>query len=250
MSDIDAQLQEITRERDLYQQLLDLGAADEVEQLLRRALSLIVERAGARRGYIELDEPSRTASTSKFFVAHGFPEGESDSIRASLSSSVIAQAIATGTTIVTASAVADPRFRDRGSVRQNNIEQVLCAPIGTTPTLGVVYLQDRDKPGRFPEEVRVVAERFARHLAVLADRLLMRRRARDEEDATRKVREGLRADRVFGRSAALAVVLRDVAAAAPSRINVLLTGPSGTEKRRSLGSFTKTVHELSGRLLK
>jgi hypothetical protein len=47
---------------------------------------------------------------------------------------IIAEAVATGT----ASAMTDPRFRDRGSVQQKEIWAVLCAPIGSPP-IGAVY---------------------------------------------------------------------------------------------------------------
>jgi len=70
-------------------------------------------------------------------------------IRASVSRGIVAQAIGEGRTLETASAQGDPRFKDLASVRRNEIEAVLCAPVGTRPPIGVVYLQGRVRPGPF-----------------------------------------------------------------------------------------------------
>src|SRR5262249_10867867 len=143
---------------------------------------------------------------------------------------IIAHALATGKTIVTQSALLDPRFRDRDSVRTGRIEAVICVPIGPDPPLGVLYLQGREQTGAFSEEDRSNAELFASHLTPLAERLLARRRQQDEGDATLSLRRTLRLDGVVGHSASLAAVLRQVALVAPLEVSVLLTGESGTGK--------------------
>ncbi|WP_433936338.1 sigma 54-interacting transcriptional regulator [Sorangium cellulosum] len=228
--DVDAALVQVRRERDLYRQLLEIGSHDEIEPFLEQALALVVELTGAQRGYLELQPEGTGGDTQRFSMARGFSDSQITEIRAAISRGVIAAALATGKTVVTASALDDPRFRDRGSVRRNRIEAVLCAPIGGAPPLGVLYLQEREQPGSFSEADRKQAEAFARHLAIFADRLLIRRSRRDDADPTRAFREKVRASGLIGRSAALAQVLQQVALVAPLDIGVLLTGPSGTGK--------------------
>src|SRR6058998_3352696 len=125
-------------------------------------------------------------------------------VRAAISRGIIAEALATGKTIVTPSALLDERFRARESVRVGQIEAVLCAPIGDDPPRGVLYLQNRTGHGFFSEDDRAWAETFARHLAPLVDRVLARQRERAGTDATALVRARLRAPDVIGRGTALA----------------------------------------------
>jgi Nif-specific regulatory protein len=224
------------RECDLYRQLLDLGHRTEIEPFLADALALIVATTGAGRGYLELRDGDGTHTAGAgdpplFFMARGCSDDDVAHIRTAISRGVIAAAIADGKTIVTASALTDPRFRDRGSVRDNRIEAVFCAPIGAPP-LGALYLQDRKEPGPFSEHDRLLAETFARTVGVLADRLLVRRRLRDEADPTIPYRRLLRADGIVGRSNALATLFQSVCIAAPLELDVIITGPSGTGKTR------------------
>ena len=116
-------------------------------------------------------------------------------------------------------------------------EAVLCAPIGSAPSLGVVYLQGDAE--RFDESDRELVEFFARHLAPLVDRLLVRRQVREREDPTRPLRQQIRLDGVVGHSAALAAVLQQAALVAPLDVNVLLTGDSGTGKSQ----LARVIHE-------
>ena len=245
MSDepVKAELLRLRRERDLYLRLLRLSEQNDLEPFLDEALALIVEITGAARGLLEICDPSDVDGGRRWSIVHGLSDCQVESVRAEISQGIIAQALATGNTIVTASATDDPRFRERKSVQARRIDAVVCAPIGGFPPLGVVYLQGRVQPGTFGEEDRVAAEFFARQVAPLADRLLALRRQRDEQDATRGLRRELRLDGIVGRSGALARVLREAALVAPLDVNVLLTGESGTGK----SLIARLIHENSPR---
>ncbi|MCE9571998.1 MAG: sigma-54-dependent Fis family transcriptional regulator [Deltaproteobacteria bacterium] len=215
-------------ERDFYRRLLDLGGEDELEPLLDQALALIVEVTGASTAYLELYDEAD--GEPRFWRGHRISSSDVDAIRASISRGIIASAVGKGLTVETPSALGDPRFEELGSVRRHEIQAVLCAPVGKSPPIGVVYLQGRSRPGPFGPSDRARAELFARQLAPLADRLVARRPGKDVADHTLAIRERFRAPEVVGRSRALARVLQDASLVAPLDVDVLITGPSGTGK--------------------
>ncbi|MCY1061754.1 sigma-54-dependent Fis family transcriptional regulator [Nannocystis sp. SCPEA4] len=220
----------IRQERDFYRKFLNLGDREELEPFVGEVLALIAEISQARRGYFEIsDEPDGNA-TNSFWRVYGCTPEEAPSFRAGISQGVIAEALTQRTTIRSTSARDDTRFRERGSVRKHQIAAVLCAPILVGPFSGVIYLQDRLTPGPFTEDDRSRAEIFARHVAPLAERLMLRRRLSPDVDPTLAYRRQLRAPELIGRSEAIARVLRDAAMAARIDVGVLLTGPTGTGK--------------------
>ncbi len=226
----DADPKKVRQERDLYRRLLELGRQTTLDPLLRDALALIVDVVGARQGYLELHRDDDRDGPPRWWIAHGFsPEGI-ECVRSAISRGIIASALAGGETIVTSSALLDPRFSARQSVMQSRIEAVLCAPIGDDVARGVVYLQDRLDGGTFGDEDRERAEVFARHLSSFADRLLQRPPEENGDDPMPALRKALRLDGLVGRSAALVAVLRQALLLAPLDVNVLLTGDSGTGK--------------------
>lgn len=233
----------LRKERDLYLRLLLLIRQTEIEVLLREALALIVELSEAQHGYLELYDDD--SGTPRWWIAHGFSDGEVEHVRDRLSSGIIAQAIATGGTVTTAAAQEDPRFRERESVHLKQIEAVLCTPVGPAPPRGVLYLQGRERRGRFTDEERSRAETFVEHLAPLVDLLLERARVAPP-DPTARLRETLDLDGIIGRSPALAATFKQVALVAPLDIHVLLTGDSGTGKSQLARAIHRNGPRASG----
>ncbi len=217
----------LASERDFYRRLLDLGGQEEVEPLLEEALGLIVEVTGAAVAYLELYDETR--ERPRFWKGHGISEPDVADLRRKISHGIIARALADGRTIETASAFLDERFSNLTSVRQHAIEAVLCAPVGTHPPIGVIYLQGRAGAGRFTAIDRERAEMFARQLGAVADRILSHR-APARGDHTTAIRERIRCPEIVGRTQALAHLLHAAAGVAPLDVDVLITGPSGTGK--------------------
>src|SRR5512140_3087925 len=119
---IKSELLRLRRERDLYLRLLRLSEQNDLEPFLNDALELIVEVTGAARGLLELYDPQDGEGERRWSMVHGLSEGQVESVRAAISQGIIASTLATGDTIVTASAADDPRFRDRESVQMGRID--------------------------------------------------------------------------------------------------------------------------------
>jgi Nif-specific regulatory protein len=232
------ELARIRQERDLYLRLLSLGAQQEIEPFLKEALALIVDITGARQGYLELHAEEEGAEPA-WWIGHDCSSDDVKGIRSAISRGIIAEALATGETVVTPSAMLDPRFRKRRSVQLERLGAVLCAPIGGDPTLGVMYLRGGERAGPFSDESFARAELFATHVGPLAERLLLLRRTREIADPISPLRQRLRLEGVVGRSRALAAVLQQAAQVAPLDVNVLLTGGSGTGKSQ----LARVIHD-------
>jgi Nif-specific regulatory protein len=232
----------LRRQCELFRRLLQLGTQHRIEPFLADALALAVEVTGARRGYLELADPNRPGEPG-WWMARGCDAAEVDNIRRAISRGIVAEAIVTGRTVVTSSALLDPRFGSRDSVKGARIESVLCAPVGESPPVGVVYLEGSSGGSSWSEDDRELAELFAHHLAPLADGLLARRAVQQEGRPDWTLPEGFRVDDVIGASARLGRVLQQAALVAPLDVSVLLTGDSGTGKTQ----LARVIHRNSAR---
>jgi Nif-specific regulatory protein len=231
-------------ERDLYRRLLGLGSQTDLQPFLEEALSLIVSLTGAKDGYLAIYGDEENTDKPRWWIAKGFSEDDLKEVRVQLSTGIIAEAMATGQTIITGSALDDQRFKTRGSVLMFQIREVICAPIRSgTESVGVLYLQDRVEKLPFSEDDRQSAEAFSRYVALFADRLKSRQRAQVFEDKTLPYRARLSLEELVGRSAALAASFAQVESAARFDVGVLLRGAPGTGKT----AFARAIHNNSQR---
>jgi len=222
--------------RDLYVRLLELGVEERIEGLLDAALALVVDVTGAACGYIELTAGDGAGPVPRWSLARDLTAAEIETVRSNISRGIVAEAVAQGRTIMTPSALLDPRFRERASVQAGKIEAVLCVPIAARESMGVLYLQ-RHVAGPFSSEACQNAELFAMHFAPLADRLVARELY--EPDPTSSYRAMLAVEHIVGRSVALATLLRETTLVAPRDVSVLLTGESGTGKSQ----IARAIHD-------
>ncbi len=239
----DEAFRRLGRERDLYRGLLSLHATVEIKGFLEQSLRLIVDAIQAEQGYLELFERSDSPDECAWWTAAGCSDEEVKEIRAVVSRGIIAEALETGEVLITPSAILDPRFRDRGSVRRSNINAVLCAPVGRGPAVGVLYLQRRSLTRMFSEADKGCAEIFAQHLAPLAHALSERRRSDDARDPTLPFRQRMKLDQVVGSSPALAGLLREIELVAPLDVSILLAGETGSGKTQ----IARVIHANSRR---
>lgn len=229
--DDDSSRDQIRFERDLYRSILDLSATDELDPFLDKALDLIMSITGCKRGILGLGRPEDEQSMPTEWWRHRGAEAESEleGLQRRVSSSIVRTALEEGRVVETRSAFLDPRFEWKESVRSQQIESVLCVPIGDR--VGVVYLEGHQRLGPFGKEEVQNVELFAREVGRIAPRLLAARRtAKNLDDPTQQYRQRMRLDEVIGRSKALAHVLGDIEISARSQASVLITGESGTGK--------------------
>lgn len=208
----------------VYRGLLELTVHDALDRLLPEALAALSRAVGASSAYLELYElDGATASI-------GLDAQSEHTVQASISRGIIAHAVAGGEAILTLSALADPRFSKHESVRRHRLKQVLCAPIGSDPVRGVVFLSAGDDSAPFTETDRLLAAEFGLYLWPIADRVIARSAIARAQDATAPWRARLACEELVGSSPALARVLQAVAQAAPVPVSVLLLGPTGAGK--------------------
>ena len=227
-------------QRDLY--LLLLGMNDErqeIDTVLSSALELVIQITCARIGYMEL----RNKEGNCWWSTYRCTDDEIEAIRHRISSGIIAEAIATGETIVTPSAFLDPRFSNRESVREERIEAVLCSPFKSDGIVGVIYLQGDQGAPLDNEHSMMETELFAKHITPLLCRLHYQLEAKN---AKSDIRNRYDLTEIIGDSPIFMIKLNEAMAIADLDVNVLITGETGSGK----GALAKAIHKNSPRRYK
>jgi len=241
--DVHVELERARRENQLLTRLLALADATDVGALLKEALPIIVQAAGATIGYLEIHDLGADGDGPDWYIAHGVPAAEMDDLRKVVSRGIIVHAMATEKTIDTPAALLDPRFSERPSVQVGRIEAVLCVPVGAGPACGALYLQGDEEAGPFDGHARRAAETFALQISRQVNRILAQAPSGPVEDPTAIWRARVHANPIVGRSRAVANLLQEIAQVSALDVGVLLTGESGTGK----SLVARVIHDNSKR---
>lgn len=219
-------------------ELLNLGLTR--EDFLDRLLDLVLSVTKAERGLIFLIQGNRLIPVAARDIDHRTLEDATV-----VSQSVLRKVKRRGEPLISADALADPRFNSFNSVLLNKIRSLLCVPLVVEgKVIGTIYLDSRITSHLFVEEDRGLLVAVANLLAATIDRSTIFREFQEEITG---LREGILIDAAtglfLGRSKAMRQVYQVIDRIAPTDCTVLLTGETGTGK----GVLAKLIHQRSGR---
>src|SRR5215468_6705449 len=153
------QLRELARTTEIINSTLDL------DLVLDDVIDTVITLTGAERGYIVLKNPD--TGQLEFRVARDankqdIPQGEF------IVSDTILQRVADeGDLLVTVNALEDERVKGAESVANLQLRSILCVPLKRKGDVtGVIYADNRMKPGIFSEREQKLVNAFAHQAAV------------------------------------------------------------------------------------
>ncbi len=178
--------------RDLYRVLefnKQLSAEHDLDRLLKGILDAAVELTGAERGLVLLAEEKEGASSLEIRAGSDYKDAHER-----FSRSIAESVHMDGEPVVTVDAMGDDRFNEFLSIHELRLKSVACLPVRYRgQALGVLYLENRFRRGRFGgRDLRVLAA-FADQVAIAISqaRLLdeARKRQAQLEDARQVIEE-------------------------------------------------------------
>lgn len=132
-----------------------------LDKLLRKIMTLLIENAGARRGFLILKrteglfiEAEGSVDGARVLLEHAVPVESSTALPAS----IVHYVVRTGETVILDDAAAEEPFSEDPYVRSAHPKSVLCSPLLKQGSLtGVLYLENDATRGAFtPERLEVL----------------------------------------------------------------------------------------------
>lgn len=220
----------------LYRLLLHPNKdAEKESECIEKALNLVTEIVEARLGYIEFYD----SEGERCWAASHCDIKDVESIRSQISGTIISEAISTGKTIITPSAILDDRFNQANSVIAGKIESVLCSPIQCDGLNGIIYLQG-DLSGLCDRENIDEAELFSQYIQPMLKRLKYNILKTSPEDDLHIMYDLYG---IIGNSPSFKKVLNEAMTIAPLDVCLLMNGETGTGKTH----IAKAIHKNSSR---
>ena len=232
-----------------------IGGEIDLERLLAKLMRILIQNAGARKGFLILEHEGQpfiqargSVDVPEVHVLQGAPVAASRD----LAPAIVNYVWRTSESVVLADAASDPTYGSDPYIARHKSASVLCTPVLNQGRLvGVVYLENDLTRGAFtPDRLQVLQLLSAQAAIAISNARLFAEvsRLRDRLQAENvylheeiKTQQGF--EDIVGQSPALTAVLRKVEQVAPTDSTVLILGETGTGKEL----IARGIHRLSRR---
>jgi len=230
------------RIRTFYQLADLLNSVWDTDDLLTKALDLVIDLLNAQRGAIILY--SEKDGSFEVKVSRGLePETSKDAV--AISRRVMNDVIQSDSPLIVDDATSNPQFAASESVVTYNILSILCVPLRTRERLiGTVYLDHRILPAVFSSEDVDFLKAFASLIATAIEKSELYAKVHEEVFQLKEtLHQYYEYPHIVGRSTKMQEVFSLVEKVAPSKTSVLILGEGGTGKEL----IAHLIHERSPR---
>ncbi len=161
---LDQQEKERTQLEGLFQVSRAVNSTLNLEQVLDRAMDIIIQVTRAERGFLMLTDETNTLTVR---VARNMERSTIAGPEFGVSRSILEQVAQSGQPVVTTDAQRDPRFSEQDSVVSLNLRSILCIPLKAKESvIGVVYVDNRLRAGLFQQADVYALQGFADQAAI------------------------------------------------------------------------------------
>ncbi len=180
---LDAGLEQQEKDKSQLEGLIQVSRAInstlDLDEVLNRAMDVIIQVTLAERGFLMLTDP--TNGQLVFQVARNMDRDVIARPSFEVSRSIIERVAKTGQPVITTDAQRDPRFAAEDSVISLNLRSILCHPLVVKERIiGIVYVDNRMHIGQFqPEDIKTLRA-FADQAAIAIDNAQLFKSVREQ----------------------------------------------------------------------
>lgn len=212
----------------------------ELGTLLENLLDAVVSITAADKGFLILVEDE----TFRIKVARNIERENIDDAVAQVSDSIIGKVIDTREPLIVSDALTHAEFNSSRSVINLNLSSVMCVPLlDRGQLLGLIYVGNENFRNLFEQRHLDLLTIFASQASLLIANAIMVRGLLDDKKLLSQRLSEMRFGRIIGACDAMREIYRTVEKVAPTTVNVLVTGETGTGKEL----IAHEIHQRSPR---
>lgn len=223
----------VAQEKELegFQRLKQLSEAllteYDLPEMLELLMDSVIELTGARKGFLILAEDQGLSIK----VARNVNRETVLDADEQVSDSIIEKALKTRRPIIVSDALNDDEFNSSQSVINLNLSSVMCVPLLDRGTLlGIIYVGNDNVASLFTQHHLDLLTTFAGQASLIVANAIMVNDLRLDNEALAQRLHDKKFGSIIGACQAMKQVFRVVEKVAPTSVNVLVLGQTGTGK--------------------